>query len=56
MFYPFEIFVIKVAEKHNKEIRHNFYHNFKNINCCVMSEVSLKRCCVSLYFDDGLTF
>ena len=35
--------------EYNKKICHIFYHNFKNIPCYVMSEVSLKRFYV-LYF------
>ena len=31
-----------------------YFHNFKNIPCYVMSEVSLKRFCFVLS-DDGLT-
>ena len=44
-FYQFEIFAIKAGEKqkNNKKICHIFHHNFKNIPCYVMSEVSLKR-------------
>ena len=38
----------------NKKICHIFHHNFKNIPCYVMSEVSLKRFYFAL-FDDGLT-
>ena len=30
-------------KEHNKKICHIFHHNFKNIPCYVMSEVSLKR-------------
>ena len=37
-----------------KKICHIFHHNFKNIPCYVMSEVSLKRFYFAL-FDDGLT-
>ena len=37
----------------NKKICHIFHHNFKNIPCYVMSEVSLKRFYFAL-FDDGL--
>ena len=37
-----------------KKICHIFHHNFKNIPCYVMSEVSLKRFYCGL-FDDGLT-
>ena len=51
-FYQFEIFAIKTAEKQRKF--HIFHHNFKNIPCYVMSEVSLKRFYFVL-FDDGLT-
>ena len=29
-------------KENNKKICHIFHHNFKNILCCVMSEVSLK--------------
>ena len=50
-FYQFEIFAIKAAE--NK--KSYFFHNFKNIPCYVMSEVSLKRIFVVALFDDGLT-
>ena len=55
-YYQFEIFAIKAAEKkeNNKKIYHIFHHNFKNIPCYVMSEVSLKRVYFPL-FDDGLT-
>ena len=55
-FYQFEIFAIKAAEKkkNDKKICHIFHHNFKNIPCYVMSEVSLKRFYFAL-FDDGLT-
>ena len=56
-FYQFEIFAIKAAEKNkenNKKICHIFHHNYKNIPCYVMSEVSLKRFHFAL-FDDGLT-
>ena len=44
-FYQFEIFAIKAAEKkeNDKKICHIFHHNFKNIPCYVISEVSLKR-------------
>ena len=41
-------------KENNKKICHIFHHNFKNIPCYVMSEVSLKRCYFAL-FDDGLT-
>ena len=41
-------------KENNKKICHIFHHNFKNINCYVMSEVSLKRFYFAL-FDDGLT-
>ena len=46
-FYQFEIFAIKAAvfqnnNKNTKKICHIFHHNFKNIPCYVMSEVSLK--------------
>ena len=48
-------FAIKAAEKqNNKKICHICHHNFKNIPCYVMSEVSLKRFYFAL-FDDGLT-
>ena len=57
-FHQFEIhvFAIKAAEKqeNNKKICHIFHHNFKNIPCYVMSEVSLERFYFAL-FDDGLT-
>ena len=44
-FYKFEIFAIKAAEKkeNNKKICHIFHHNFKNIPCYIMSELSLKN-------------
>ena len=41
-------------KENNKKICHIFHHNFKNIPCYVMSEVSLKRFYFAL-FDDGLT-
>ena len=55
-FYQFEIFAIKLlkSKENNKKICHIFHHNFKNIPCYVMSEVSLKRFYFAL-FDDGLT-
>ena len=40
-------------KENNKKICHSFHHNFKNIPCYVMSEVSLKRFYFAL-FDDGL--
>ena len=40
--------------ENNEKICHIFHHNFKNIPCYVMSEVSLKRFYFAL-FDDGLT-
>ena len=43
-----------LKNKENKKICHIFHHNFKNIPCYVMSEVSLKRFYFAL-FDDGLT-
>ena len=52
-FYQFEIFAIKFSEN-NKKICHMFHHNFKNIPCYVMSEVSLKKFHFAL-FEDGLT-
>ena len=56
IFFQFEIFAIKDASLKNREEKKMsyFHHNFKNIPCYVMSEVSLKRCYVAL-FDDGLT-
>ena len=45
--------LLKNKENNNK-ICHIFHHNFKNIPCYVMSEVSLKRFYCAL-FDDGLT-
>ena len=39
--------------ENNKKICHIFHHNFKNIPCYVMSEVSLKRFYFAI-FDDGL--
>ena len=41
--------------ENNKKICHTFHHNFKNIPCYVMSEVSLKRIYFVL-FDDGPYF
>ena len=41
-------------KENDKKICHIFHHNFKNIPCYVMSEVSLKRLYFALY-DDGLT-
>ena len=41
-------------KENNKKICHIFHHNFKNIPCYVMSEVSLKRFYFAL-FDDGRT-
>ena len=41
-------------KENNKKICHTFHHNFINIPCYVMSEVSLKRFYFAL-FDDGLT-
>ena len=41
-------------KENNKKICHIFHHNFKNIPCYVMSEVSLKMFYFAL-FDDGLT-
>ena len=41
-------------KENNKKICHIFHHNFKNIPCYVISEVSLKRSYFAL-FDDGLT-
>ena len=41
-------------KENNMKICHIFHHNFKNIPCYVMSEVSLKRFYFAL-FDDGLT-
>ena len=43
-----------MKNKENKKICHIFHHNFINIPCYVMSEVSLKRFYFVL-FDDGLT-
>ena len=40
-------------KENNKKICHIFHHNFKNIHCYVMSEVSLKRFYFALY--DGLS-
>ena len=42
-------------KENNKKVCHISHHNFKNIPCYVMSEVSLKRFYFPL-FDDGLTF
>ena len=41
-------------KENNKKICHIFHHNYINIPCYVMSEVSLKRFYFAL-FDDGLT-
>ena len=41
-------------KENNKKVCHIFHHNFKNIPCYVMSEVSLKTFYFTL-FDDGLT-
>ena len=41
-------------KENNKKICHIFPHNFRNIPCYVMSEVSLKRFYFAL-FDDRLT-
>ena len=41
-------------KENNKKICHIFHHNFKNIPCYVMSEVSFKRFYFAL-FDDRLT-
>ena len=41
-------------KENNKKICHICYHNFKNIHCYVMSEVSLERSYFAI-FDDGLT-
>ena len=41
-------------KENTKKICHIFHHNFKNIPCYVMSEVSLKRFNFSI-FDDELT-
>ena len=43
-----------LKNKENKKICNIFHHNFKNIPCYVMSEVSLKRFYFAL-FDDRLT-
>ena len=43
-----------LKKKVSNKICHIFHHNFKNIPCYVMSEVSLKRFYFAL-FDDGLT-
>ena len=55
-FYQFEILWIKPLKnkENNKEIC-QIFHNFKNIPCYVMSEVSLERFYFAL-FDNGLTF
>ena len=44
-FCQFEIYAIKAAEneENNKKICHIFHHNFTNIPCYVLSEVSLKK-------------
>ena len=42
-------------KENNKKICYIFAHNFKNLPCYVMSEVSLKRFYLALLFDDGLT-
>ena len=46
---------LKLVENrdNNKKICHIFHHNFNNIPCYVMSEVSLKRFYIAL-FDDGV--
>ena len=44
---------MKNKNKNDKEICHIFHHNFKNIPCRVMSEVSSKRSYFAL-FHDGL--
>ena len=41
-------------KENNKKICNICHHNFKNIHCYVMSEVSLKRF-YFVRFDDGLT-
>ena len=41
-------------KENKKKMCHIFHHNFKNIPCYVISEVSLKRFYFAL-FDDGLT-
>ena len=41
-------------KENNKKICHIFHHNFNNIPCYVMSEVTLKRFYFAL-FDGGLT-
>ena len=46
--------LLKNKENKKKIIMAYFYHNFKNIPCYVMSEVSLKFFYFAL-FDDGLT-
>ena len=42
-------------KENNKKVCHIFHHNFKNIPCYVMSEVSLKMFYFAL-FDDGLAW
>ena len=41
-------------KENNKKICHIFHHNFKNIPCYIMSELSLKMFYFALS-DDGLT-
>ena len=56
IFINFRYLRLKLLKnkENNKKICHIFHHNFKNIPCYVMSEVSLKRFYFAL-FDDGLT-
>ena len=56
IFINFRYFWLKMLKnkQNNKKLCHIFHHNFKNIPCYAMSEVSLKRFYFAL-FDDGLT-
>ena len=56
VFINLRYLLIKLLKnkENNKKICHIFHHNFKNIPCYVMSEVSLKRFYFGL-FDVGLT-
>ena len=56
IFINLRYFALKLLKnkENNKKICHTYHHNFKNIHCYVISEVSLKRFYFVL-FDDGLT-
>ena len=45
--------LLKLKEN-NKKVCHIFHHNFKNIPCYAMSEVSLKMFDFALFYDGHL--